>query len=89
MGSREIPFTREVYIDRADFRETANKKYKRMVTGGEVRLRNGYVIKCEQVIKDEAGEVISLEHSAKQLSSAHKVGLARKFVQSAGPDADC
>ncbi|MEJ1298822.1 MAG: glutamine--tRNA ligase/YqeY domain fusion protein [Candidatus Sedimenticola sp. (ex Thyasira tokunagai)] len=63
MGSREIPFTREVYIDRADFRETANKKYKRMVTGGEVRLRNGYVIKCEQVIKDEAGEITELRCS--------------------------
>ncbi|MES9899962.1 MAG: glutamine--tRNA ligase/YqeY domain fusion protein [Sedimenticola sp.] len=63
MGRREIPFTREVYIDRADFRETANKKYKRMVTGGEVRLRNGYVIKCEQVIKDEAGEITELRCS--------------------------
>ncbi|MES9859045.1 MAG: glutamine--tRNA ligase/YqeY domain fusion protein [Sedimenticola sp.] len=63
MGRREIPFTREVYIDRADFREEANKKYKRMVTGGEVRLRNGYVIKCEQVIKDESGEITELRCS--------------------------
>lgn len=63
MGKREIPLTREVYIDRADFREEANKKYKRMVTGGEVRLRNGYVIKCEQVIKNDAGEITELRCS--------------------------
>ncbi|MES9905698.1 MAG: glutamine--tRNA ligase/YqeY domain fusion protein [Sedimenticola sp.] len=63
MGRREIPFTREIYIDRADFREEANKKYKRMVTGGEVRLRNSYVIKCEQVIKSDNGEITELRCS--------------------------
>ncbi len=63
MGSRTLRFTREVYIDQADFREEANKKYKRLVTGGEVRLRNAYVIKCEQVIKDESGEIIELRCS--------------------------
>ncbi|MCP4375868.1 MAG: glutamine--tRNA ligase, partial [bacterium] len=50
-------------IDRADFREEANKKYKRMITGGEVRLRNSYVIKCERVIKDDSGEIIELRCS--------------------------
>ncbi len=60
MGSRTVPFTREVYIDQSDFRETANKKFKRLVSGGEVRLRNAYVIKCESVIKDANGEVIEL-----------------------------
>ncbi|TVT51598.1 MAG: glutamine--tRNA ligase/YqeY domain fusion protein [Sedimenticola thiotaurini] len=63
MGSRQLAFTREIYIDRADFREEANKKYKRMVTGGEVRLRNAYVIKCEQVIKDDADEILELRCS--------------------------
>lgn len=63
MGSREIPFTREIYIDRADFREEASRKYKRMVTGGEVRLRNAYVIRCDQVIKDDKGEIIELRCS--------------------------
>ena len=63
MGSRSIPFTREIFIDQADFRETANKKFKRLVSGGEVRLRNAYVIKCEQVIKDANGEVIELRCS--------------------------
>jgi glutaminyl-tRNA synthetase len=60
MGNRIVPFTREVYIDRADFREQANRKYKRLVTGGEVRLRYGYVIRCERVVKDENGEITEL-----------------------------
>jgi glutaminyl-tRNA synthetase len=60
MGVREIEFCREVYIDRADFREEANKKYKRLVSGGEVRLRNAYVIKCEEVMKNNQGEIIEL-----------------------------
>jgi glutaminyl-tRNA synthetase len=57
LGSRKVPFSREIYIDRADFREEANKKYKRMVLGGEVRLRSGYVIKANEVEKDDAGEI--------------------------------
>ncbi|OOZ40774.1 glutamine--tRNA ligase [Solemya pervernicosa gill symbiont] len=63
-GSRKIPFTRELYIDRNDFLEVApNKKFKRLVTGGEVRLRNAYVIRCDEVIKDDAGEIIELRCS--------------------------
>lgn len=60
MGSRIVPFGREVYIDRDDFREEANKKFKRLVLGKEVRLRYGYVIRCDEVIKDEQGEIIEL-----------------------------
>lgn len=63
MGSRSIPFTREIYIDRADFLEQASNKFKRLVAGGEVRLRNAYVIKCESVIKDDNGEIIELRCS--------------------------
>jgi len=64
MGTRKIPFTREVYIDRNDFMEVApNKKFKRLVSGGEVRLRNAYVIRCDQVIKNEEGEIIELRCS--------------------------
>jgi glutaminyl-tRNA synthetase len=63
MGSRTLKFTREIYIDRADFREEANKKYKRLITGSEVRLRNAYVIKCEEAIKDENGEITELRCS--------------------------
>ncbi|WP_024529308.1 glutamine--tRNA ligase [Serratia fonticola] len=60
MGSREVPFSREVYIDRADFREEANKQYKRLVLGKEVRLRNAYVIKAERVEKDVEGEITTI-----------------------------
>lgn len=63
MGTRSIPFSREVYIDRDDFREEANKKYKRLVLGKEVRLRNAYVIKAEEVIKDDEGEILELRCS--------------------------
>jgi glutaminyl-tRNA synthetase len=63
MGQRTIPFAREVYIDSEDFREEAPNKYKRLVLGGEVRLRNAYVIKANEVIKDAAGEVIELRCS--------------------------
>jgi glutaminyl-tRNA synthetase len=63
MGSRQIPFSREIYIDREDFRESANKHYKRLVTGGEVRLRNAYVIKCEEVLKNNQGDIIELRCS--------------------------
>ncbi len=57
MGTRELLLTREIYIDREDFREEANKKYKRLVLGKEVRLRNAYVIRADEVIRDEAGEI--------------------------------
>ena len=60
MGTRTIPFSGELFIDRADFREEANKKYKRLVLGKEVRLRNAYVIKAEQVIKDAAGNITEI-----------------------------
>ena len=60
LGTRTMPFSREVYIDKADFREEANRKYKRLVTGGEVRLRHGYVIKAEEAIKDDDGNIVEL-----------------------------
>ena len=60
MGTREVPFSREIYIDRADFREEANKQYKRLVLGKEVRLRNAYVIKAERVEKDDQGNITAI-----------------------------
>ncbi|WP_421595577.1 glutamine--tRNA ligase [Rahnella sp. PD4] len=60
MGSREVPFTREIYIDQADFREEANKQYKRLVLGKEVRLRNAYVIKAERIEKDAEGNITTI-----------------------------
>ncbi|EFO44759.1 glutamine--tRNA ligase, partial [Vibrio parahaemolyticus AQ4037] len=60
MGEREVPFTREVWIEREDFREEANKKYKRLVLGKEVRLRGAYVIKAERVEKDAEGNITTI-----------------------------
>jgi len=60
MGEREIFMSKEVYIDKADFLESANKKFKRLVLDGEVRLRNSYIIKCTQAIKNLQGEIIEL-----------------------------
>ncbi|CAH8200199.1 glutamine--tRNA ligase [Vibrio aestuarianus] len=60
MGDREVPFTRELWIEREDFREEGNKKYKRLVLGKEVRLRGAYVIKAERVEKDEAGNITTI-----------------------------
>ncbi|WP_417356203.1 glutamine--tRNA ligase [Gallaecimonas pentaromativorans] len=60
MGSRKVPFSRELVIEGEDFREEANKKYKRLVLGKEVRLRNAYVVKAERVEKDAAGNITTI-----------------------------
>jgi glutaminyl-tRNA synthetase len=60
LGQRKVPFTRELYIDRDDFREEANKKYKRLVLGKRVRLRNGYVIEADHAVKDEQGTILEV-----------------------------
>ncbi len=60
MGERQVPFSREVYIERDDFREEANKKYKRLVLGKEVRLRGAYVIKAERIEKDAEGNITTI-----------------------------
>ena len=59
-GKRQLPFSRELYIDRADFLEDAPRKFFRLKPGGEVRLRYAYIIKCEEVIKDDAGNIVEL-----------------------------
>ncbi len=60
MGTRTLIFTREIYIDKDDFREEANKKYKRLVKGKRVRLRNAYIIEADECVKDENGEIIEV-----------------------------
>ena len=60
MGHRELPFSREIYIEKADFREEANRKFFRLKLGGEVRLKNAYIIKAEHCIKNDSGEVIEV-----------------------------
>ena len=57
LGKRTVPFTREIYIERDDFMENAPKKFFRLTPGGEVRLKGAYIIKCESVEKDEAGNI--------------------------------
>ena len=59
-GSRKVPFSREIYIDRNDFMENPPKKFFRLAPGQEVRLRYGYFIKCESIIKDDAGNITEL-----------------------------
>ena len=59
-GTRKVPFTRELYIDRNDFMEDPPRRFYRLTPGREVRLRYGYFIKCEEVVKDDSGEVVEL-----------------------------
>lgn len=60
LGERLLPFTRTLYIDQDDFREEANKKYKRLVLGKRVRLRNAYVIEADLAIRDEQGNIVEI-----------------------------
>ena len=77
LGTRKLPFSSELYIDRDDFMEDPPKKFFRLGPGREVRLRNAYIIKCEEVIKDEAGEVVELRCSA-DLETLGKNPVGRK-----------
>ncbi len=63
LGKREMPFTKELYIEREDFSENPPKKYNRLVLDGEVRLKGAYFIKCNEVIKNESGEIVELRCS--------------------------
>ncbi|MBY9021969.1 MAG: glutamine--tRNA ligase, partial [Candidatus Lokiarchaeota archaeon] len=60
VGTRMVPFSRELYIEQEDFREDPPKKYFRLGPGREVRLRYGYFIKCEDFLKDENGDVVEV-----------------------------
>ena len=60
MGTREMPFSRDILIERDDFMEDAPKKFFRLTNGGEVRLKAAYIIKCEEVIKDSEGNITEL-----------------------------
>lgn len=63
MGHRKVPFSKEIYIEKSDFMENPPKGFHRLVLGGEVRLRYAYIIKCDEVIKNDNGEVIQLNCS--------------------------
>jgi glutaminyl-tRNA synthetase len=59
-GTRAIPFSREIFIEREDFREDPPKKFFRLAPGREVRLKHAYFLKCEEVVKNESGEIVEL-----------------------------
>lgn len=59
-GTRQVPFARELFIERADFRESANKKYKRMVPGRVIRLMGAYLVTCDEAVKDAEGNIIEV-----------------------------
>jgi glutaminyl-tRNA synthetase len=60
-GTRQVPFSREIYIEQEDFKEAANKKFFRLKLGSEVRLKNGYIIKAESCTKDTEGNVTEVQ----------------------------
>lgn len=59
-GKRDVPFTKELWIERADFREVADKKFYRLTVGGEVRLKYGYIVKCTHIDKDAEGNITAI-----------------------------
>ncbi|MGB0955495.1 MAG: glutamine--tRNA ligase/YqeY domain fusion protein [Panacagrimonas sp.] len=82
LPARELPFTREIWIEREDFREQANKKYKRLVLGKKVRLRNAYVIIADECIKNGNGEITELRcrYEAETLGQDPADGVKPKGV---------
>lgn len=60
-GTREVPFSGELYVEATDFLEDPPRKFHRLKPGGEVRLRYGYIIQCQEVVKNDAGEVVELK----------------------------
>lgn len=69
-GSRELPFSKELYIEREDFKEEANRKYFRLTIGKEVRLKNAYIIKGESCVKDEEGNITEIHCTYDPLSKS-------------------
>ncbi len=78
MGTRKVPVTREIWIEKSDFMEDPPRKFFRLKPGGEVRLRNAFIVTCSDVIKDEAGKVIELHCKFDPESRSGLPGAARK-----------
>lgn len=77
-GSHQVPFSRELYIEREDFMENPPKKFFRLAPGGEVRLKSAYIIKCDEVIKDAEGNITELRCSYDPDTLSGMPGAARK-----------
>jgi glutaminyl-tRNA synthetase len=78
MGTRKVPVTREIWIEKSDFMEDPPRKFFRLKPGGEVRLRNAFIVTCTDVIKDETGKVIELHCEFDPKSRSGLPGAARK-----------
>ncbi len=78
MGTRQVPLSREIYIEQDDFMEDAPKKFFRLKPGGEVRLRNAFIIQCDEVIKNDNGEIIELRCHYDEDSRSGQSGAERK-----------
>jgi glutaminyl-tRNA synthetase len=78
LGTRKVPFAREILIERDDFMENAPSKFHRLKPGGEVRLRYGYIVKCERVVKNDRGEIVELYCSHDPTSRSGSEEAARK-----------
>jgi len=78
LGTRELPFGREIYIERTDFMEDAPRKFFRLKPGGEVRLRFAFIIRCDAVIKDDTGEVVELHCSYDEDTRSGSAAAGRK-----------
>jgi glutaminyl-tRNA synthetase len=79
-GTRKVPFCREIYIEQTDFMENPPKGYHRLIPGGEVRLRYAYIIKCEEIIKDDKGQISEL-HCSYDLDTKSGTGTSKKKVK--------
>nr|WP_295972902.1 glutamine--tRNA ligase/YqeY domain fusion protein [uncultured Bacillus sp.] len=80
MGIRQIPFSREIYIEQDDFMENPPRKYFRLFPGNEVRLKHAYFIKCEEIIKDEDGNVVEL-HCTYDIETKSGTGFTGRKVK--------
>jgi glutaminyl-tRNA synthetase len=78
MGKRKVPITREIWVERSDFMEEPPRKFFRLRPGGEVRLRNAFIVKCNEIIKNEQGEVIELHCEFDPESRSGLPGASRK-----------
>ncbi|TVS13394.1 MAG: glutamine--tRNA ligase/YqeY domain fusion protein [Wenzhouxiangella sp.] len=77
-GSRDVPITREIFIEQDDFMEEAPKKFFRLKPGGEVRLRNAFIIRCDEMVRNNEGEIIELRCSFDETSRSGLPGAERK-----------
>ena len=78
-GQRSVPFSRELWIEREDFEEVPPKGFKRLTTGGEVRLRGAGIVRCDEVIKNDTGEIVELRGWLDPESRPGMAGAERKI----------